>query len=167
MIITDVPKNIQKVPDVSALARKMTTQSQIGIILDLVKKVPPGKFFFLGIRNMPSFFQLLKKDFGTGVVLLTELEILTSSHPNASYVLHNQMTDMALALRNKGLLQKYFQLAESYSFEPWVATYNPEKLIQFLSSFRKLPKSLTILTPRTSTSLEELAKNSQLRICFL
>ncbi len=155
------------VPDVSAIARQMTSGSQIGMIMSRVLKLSIPSFVMLSINNLRFLPLLAKKDFATGVKLLCELEILASSTKRSTWVLHNQMTDMAIALGNTNLLRFFFMLAETYTFAPGILTYNPERCIQFLSKMRGLSKNLIVFCPKTSASFEEFAKTTHVQVRFI
>lgn len=155
------------VPDVGAVAREMTSGSQIEMILRRVRKLSPATFVQVGINNLKYLPLLAKKDFATGIKLLSELEILASPVKRSSWVLHNQMTDMAIALGNTNLLLFFFVLAETYDFKPAIFTYNPERCIQFLSSMHGLPKHLVIFCPQTSPAFQQFAQTTHLQISFI
>ncbi len=155
------------VPDVAAIARQMTSGSQISMILSRVKLLSLSAFISLGFNNLKFFPGLLKKDFATGVKLLCELEILASNQKRHTWVLHSQMTDMAIALGNVNLLKYFFFLSERYSFRPGILTYNPELCVKFLSQFGGLPKNLIIYCPSSSLAFAQFIKESSLDFCIL
>lgn len=155
------------VPDVGAVTREMTSNSQVGMILRRVKKLSFAAFVTLGLNNIVSIPRLAKKDFAAGITLLAELEIIASFVKRPCWVLHNQMTDMAIALGNTNLLRLFFLLAKTYSFSPGILTYNPEQCIQFLSKMQGLPKSLIVFCPKTSKAFESFAKATHLNIRFI
>ena len=133
------------IPNVSELAREMTSKSQIGIIIDRVLKLGPVDWFSLGKNNIISAPHLLRKDFATGIKILCELEILRRS--NGHYILHNQFVDMAIALNSKGVLSNFFKLSRSYKFKPGVVTYNIGPFIKHLSTINRVPENLVVYTP--------------------
>lgn len=155
------------VPDVSAIAREMTSGSQISLIIRRVRKLPFSSLLLLGMYNITYLPLLVKKDFATGIKLLCELEILASPVRRRQWVLHNQMVDMAIALGNTRMLASFFDLAETYSFTPGLATYNPERCIQMLSGMRNVPKNLVFNCPKSSASLAQFAENTHLRMTFI
>lgn len=155
------------VPDVSAIARQMTSGSQIGMVMSRVVKLSIPSFVMLGINNLKFLPLLAKKDFATGVKLLCELEILASPTKRSTWILHNQMTDMAIALGNTNILRFFFMLAETYNFIPGILTYNPEQCILFLSNIRGLPKNLVLFCPKASAPFDEFAKTTHLQIRFI
>lgn len=155
------------VPNVGTIAREMTSDSQIGMILRRVRKLSLIAFVRVGMNNLKYLPLLAKRDFATGIKLLCELELLASPVKRSSWVLHNQMTDMAIALGNTNLLRFFFALAEAYDFKPAILTYNPERCIQFLSSMRGLPKHLVIFCPQTSPAFQQFAQTTHLQISFI
>ncbi len=166
-MITRVPFASQLlVPDVAAIAREMTSGSQVSMIIRRISKLSFLSFIQLGINNIKFLPLLAKKDFAAGIKLLCELEILASPK-KPLWILHNQMTDMTIALGNTNLLRFYFMLAQIYAFTPAILTYNPERCVQFLSNMRGLPKNLVLFCPRTSQSFELFAKNTHLQIRFI
>lgn len=137
------------VPNVSAIAREMTGNSQIGMIIKRFLALNLSNKIKLGINNLTFVMSLLKKDFATGVKVLCELEILKVRERDIvkHFVMHNQMVDMAIALDNKNLLKNFLFLAEKYNFIPGIITYNLESAIKYLSNISKIPTNLVIYTP--------------------
>jgi|GEM_PF-1963646 len=167
MIVTTPFLTKALVPDVGAIAREMTSGSQISIILRRVRNLSLFACLHLGIQNLKFLPLLVKKDFATGITLLCELEILASSSKRLTWILHNQMTDMAIALNNVNLLQFFFALAKTYHFTPGILTYNPERCIQFLSIMHNLPKNLVVYCPQSSAAFHAFAQVTDLNICFI
>lgn len=156
----------QLVPDVAAIAREMTSGSLITLILNRVKVLTPSAMVTVGINNLPYLMKLARKDFSTGIKLMTELEIL-SKRKSKLWVLHNQMVDMAISLGNKELLLYFFDLARRYDFQPGILTYNPVRCVKFLSLFPRLPKDLVIFCPKSTVTFNQFAGETHLTFCQL
>lgn len=138
------------VPNVSRIAREMTSGSQIGIIIKKFLSLALANKFTLCLNNISFLPQLAKMDYAVGVKLLCELEILKAKEANVKlnrFVLHNQMVDMALALNNKKVFINYFYLSKKYCFDPALITFNVGPLIKMLSSISNISENLTIYTP--------------------
>lgn len=147
------------VPNVAAIAREMTGSSQIGMIVKRFLALSFGNKLTLGLNNLTFMMNLLKKDFATGVKVLCELEILKIREEDKvkHFVLHNQMVDMSLAFRNRKVLGQFFYLSKKYGFVPGIISYNPAKLLMFLSNFPKIPNNLVVYTNLKSVN-EVVAK---------
>ncbi|MBU3935476.1 hypothetical protein KJ909_02270 [Patescibacteria group bacterium] len=140
--------NKRVVPNVELIAREMTGSSQIGMILSRFMALSLISKIKLGFNNLIFLPELAKMDFAVGIKLLCELEILKSKEKKniGEFVLHNQMVDMALALKNKKVFNNFFYLAKKYGFKPGLITYNFEMLVKFLSTVKSIPKDLIIYT---------------------
>ena len=167
MIVNTAYSSKLLVPDVAAITRQMTSSSQLSMLMHRVLQLSLPSFIRLGINNLKFLPLLAKKDFATGIKLLCELEILASPKKQSLWILHNQMTDMAVALGNTSLLHFFFMLAETYAFTPGILTYNPEHCIQLLSNMRGLPKNLVLFCPKTTPSFEAFAKTTHLQVRFM
>lgn len=155
------------IPNVAAIAREMTSKSQMSLIAHRVIKLSLVSCVKLVLNNIAFLPLLAKKDFATGVKLLCELEILTAHKKRSLFILHNQMTDMAIALENTRLLQYFFTLSRIYEFTPAIFTYNPERCIQFLAKIPILPKNLIMYCPKSSATFHAFAKHTHLHVCFI
>lgn len=157
------------VPNVGAIARQMTGGSQIMIIVKRLLSLKLLNMVRFGLNNILFAPSILKMDFATGVKVLCELEIIKAQEREKTnhFVLHNQMVDMALAFNNRKVLNMFFYLGKKYSFVPGIISYNPVKVIKFLSGFAKLPSDLVVYTriDGLSKNVIEIMKNSN--ICFI
>lgn len=133
------------IPNINQITREMTSKNQMNLIIERILKLGIYRTLILAKNNIAFIKEILNKDFATGIKLLCEMEILYSS--KSKYLLHNQITDMAIALNNKKMLNNYFYLSKKYKFIPGVITYNAEPLIKFLAKFNSLPNNLIIYTP--------------------
>ena len=105
---------IATVPNVESIAREMTTTSQVGIILNRVKKLHLSSLISVGLNNLPYLLKIAKRDFAVGIKILTELEILKLLEVGKvkNIALHQQMVDMAVALRNPKVIEYFFAMAK-------------------------------------------------------
>ncbi|KKU46046.1 MAG: hypothetical protein UX64_C0014G0008 [Microgenomates group bacterium GW2011_GWC2_46_7] len=135
------------VPNVEQIAREMTGSSQIMIIISRMMKLKLVNLVRFGINNLPYALQILHKDFAAGIKVLCELEIMQSlGNAQDHFVLHSQMVDMAVALKNKRVISYYFGLAKKYGFQPGLLTYNADSLIKTLADVKNIPSNLVIYT---------------------
>lgn len=166
MIVKANLKNIKIVPNVEAIAREMTTTSQVGIILNRVKQLRLSSLFQIGLNNLPYLLKIAKKDFAVGIKVLTELEIskLLESSKIKNIALHQQMVDMAIALNNTKIIEYYLAMAQQYTFTPYLMTANVGPMIRLLAKIRKVPCDLRIITNITSAhdGLNEYMRKSDL-----
>jgi len=133
-------KKLNIVPDVAGIAREMTGKSQMMIVIGkLLKLSLINKIVFI-LNNIVFMPKLLKMDYAVGVKILCELEILSKKRRN-EYVLHNQMVDMALGIRNKQVLENFFRLAKIYDFSPGLLTANYDMLMKMVGSIKTVPKN--------------------------
>ncbi|EKE05972.1 MAG: hypothetical protein ACD_19C00138G0003 [uncultured bacterium] len=137
------------VPNVAAIARQMTSGSQIMLIVKRTLSLSPLNIIRFGINNLPFAMSILKMNFAAGVKVLCELEILKSLEKEKTnhFVFHYQMVDMALAFGNKSVLQNFFYLSKKYGFIPGLISNNPERMLAFLGGFSRLPEGLVVYTP--------------------
>jgi hypothetical protein len=166
MIIDLKNKQFLLLPDIAQLARSMTSQSQIQIVLEKVRKLSISQIIKVGIRNIPGIFSLIKKDFSAGMMLLAELEFLVSKSKGLP-ILHHQIVEMAIALQRPQILSAYFLLAKYYRFAPFIFSYNPEKCLKLLSFMKMLPVDLVLIFPYKNEHLLDFAKHSPFLIGFL
>lgn len=146
------PVNPFIVPNVGAIARKMTGGSQIAIIIKSLLSLGLVNKFRFAWNNLPFALSILKMDFAAGVKVLCELEVLKAMEKDKTnhFVLHYQMTDMALAFKNKRVLLYFFYLGKKYNFIPGIISNNPVKMLSFLGGFVRLPKDLVVYIPGKS-----------------
>lgn len=168
MIKKNNKRNLFIVPDVGGVAREMTGKSQVGIVVSKFLSLSFANKLRFCFNNLPFLPVLLKMDFAVGVKVLCELEILKEEEKRKvrEVVLHNQMVDMALALRNKKLLEYFFFLARKYSFIPGLKTYNIMILIKILSNFASVPRDLKIYsnTKELNEVILDYLENSSLEV---
>jgi len=153
------------VPNVSGIAREMTGGSQIMIILKKFLSLGIVDMIIFGFNNILFLPQLLRMDYAAGVKVLCELEILKSRQRGQvdEFVMHSQMVDMAVALKNRKVVSNFLGLAKKYDFTPGLMSYNLAQLIEYLSKISKLPIDLKIYTKfEGSDSVQNFAKLSNI-----
>lgn len=166
MIIKSELNKKYLVPDVAAIAREMTGNSQIMIIIKRFLSLNLLSKFKLMFNNIKFLPDLAKMDFAVGIKVLCELEILKKMEKQKikQFVLHSQMVDMSLSLKNKKVIENFFYLSKKYDFIPGIMTYNTEFLIKMLSGFKKIPKKLFIYTPiKKDSFIYDFLKKSSLK----
>jgi hypothetical protein len=148
MIIKKSLVKIAIVPNVESIAREMTTTSQVGIILNRVKVLRLSSLVKIGLNNITYLPKIARKDFAVGIKILTELEILKLRElgKTKNIALHQQMTDMAVALNNRSVIEYLFTMSKNYDFVPYLMTENAGPLIKLLSSLRRVPSNLVIMS---------------------
>ena len=144
------------VPNVGAIARQMAGGSQIMMIVKRLLSLKPFNIIRFCLNNVVFALSILKMDFAAGIKVLCELEIIKAQErvKTNHFVLHNQMVDMALAFNNRKILNMFFYLAKKYNFVPGIISYNPKKIIMFLSGFTKLPSELIVYVPKSSRFID-------------
>lgn len=165
MIITKPKAKIEIVPDVEAIAREMTTTSQVGIIVNRIKRLQLSSICKIGLTNLPHLPKIAKKDFAVGIKILTELEILQllQAGRGRNIAFHQQMVDMSVALDNRKVIEYFLGMARAYGFTPYIYTYNIEPLLKLLSSIERIPADLVIVT----TSLPDAGVQRYLQVSHL
>lgn len=143
-------KNLFAIPNIAEITRELNKKSQIYLILDRARLVGILSLIKIGTYNIYLLKKILAKDFFVGLKLLIEFEIILTNF--SKYILHSQLTDMAIALNNPSLLIYYFDLSKKYKFTPGIATYNIGPLINLLSKIRNIPNNLEIYTPVNKNS---------------
>jgi len=158
---------INKVPNVEMIAREMTSMSQVKMIINRFFLLTLANKFKLTWSNFFNVFKLVKKDYATGIGLLIELEILTKKYIPKVLFLHNQITDMAVALGNKKVFIAYFRLMKEYKISPGISSNNPNKLVNFLSTM-KLPGNLIVCIPsrKINKSIKIVINSSGIKFLY-
>jgi len=144
------------VPNINKLTRELTGKTQLQIIIDEFSSLNFKDKIIFCFNNLFFLSKILKKDFATGIKILCELEILKTK--KKAYILHHQITDMAIAFKNKNILLNFFYLAKKYNFTPSIISYNFHHLIKFLSGFNEIPNNLEIYIDRDIVK-EKFIKN--------
>lgn len=162
-------RNPYIVPNVGLIARQMTGGSQIMMIVKQLFSLKLFNIVRFGLNNITFALSILKMDFAAGVKVLCELEIIKTQEREKSnhFVLHNQMVDMALAFNNRRVLNMFFYLGKKYNFVPGIISYNPVKIIKFLSGFAKLPKGLVVYIPMNGLKKNIVDVLTKSDICFV
>lgn len=165
MIITNPKVKIEIVPDVEAIAREMTTTSQVGIIVNRIKRLQLGSIFKVGLANLPYLPKIAKKDFAVGIKILTELEILhlLQAGRGKNIAFHQQMVDMAVALDNRKVIEYFLTMARAHGFTPYLCSENTAPLLKLLAGAVGIPADLVIVT----TSLPDAGVQQYLKISHL
>lgn len=166
MIIKKRSAKIAIVPNVAKIAREMTTSSQVGIIVNRVLQLHLSSLFKMGLNNLPYLMKIAKKDFAAGIKVLTELEILKLRETTKTqhFGLHQQMTDMAVALRNRKMIEYLFVMAKTYGFVPYLYTCNVGPLVMLLSNSRTIPDNMVIVSSgEIEDGVADYMKNSHLK----
>jgi len=153
----NISSKLISVPNLPLITRELTHKSQIAIVISNVLKLPLKSIVVLMLNNLLFLPELLKKDFATGIKLLSEIEVLYSR--KKLYLLQSQITDTSVALNNEKILTNYFYLSKKYNFIPGLSTYNLESLITFLSHIKDIPDNLTIYTPINNISKSKSLMN--------
>lgn len=156
------------VPNVGAIARQMTGGSQIMMIVKRLLSLKPLNIIKFGLNNITFALSILKMDFAAGVKVLCELEIIKAMEREKTnhFVLHNQMVDMSLAFGNRKVLNMFFYLGKKYNFVPGIISYNPVRMIKFLSGFAKLPDDLVVYIPMKGLDQNVIEVMEKSNICF-
>lgn len=134
------------VPNMGQFARDMTQDGPIGAILVRLRALPlRHKYAFLTSYLHPTVaWKVLKKDFATGLSMLTELELLqelTRNPRRTTIVISEDVIDLALAFGNKEYFHQLFRLGQKYRVTLKVCTYNASFLGQCIRSWNNPPKT--------------------------
>lgn len=163
-------EKIAIVPNVEAIAREMTTTSQVGIVIKRLKLLSLVSLVRFGLSNAHLILKIAGKDFAVGIKILIELEVLaiTQDRVLSQLFVHQQMIDMAVALKNTRLISYILRIARQYNLTPYLMTANVEMLIHLLASCGPLPSNMGIIvvTPQ-SRSVREYMRDSQLKFVEL
>jgi|GEM_PF-1822775 len=122
-------------PDVSKVAREMTEMSQVMMLWRRWAVLGWKEKFLVIKNNVKNWRDLIKMDFATGVKLLAELEWLAGIRRAKILWLHQQMTDMALAVKNRKMVEKFYQLGRDYEVEIGLMTNNPAFLVKTMEDW--------------------------------
>ncbi len=113
------------VPNMAAFVRDVTEHGNIGAIVKRALKLSPSALIKMAWWNKFNLIKLLKKDFATGVGILVQMEILQilKYHPQM-IALTDQVTDLAVALKNTAIIKGYLGTMQSLSMKSSVVTNN-------------------------------------------
>jgi len=124
-------KDLDIIPDLSAVAREMTDKSQVQIVFYKISKLPISKIILFTLNNILYTFDIFNKDFACGIKILTELELLSQKKRKKIYFFNSQIVDTAVAFKNKKLINNLIKLSEIYHFYPVFITYNLKNFLFF------------------------------------
>ena len=131
-------------PDISSYLRDTTDIGPVKAILKRLIKLSPDKILTVLIPQLPRLHLLIKKDFASGILLLTHIELLQKiskiqSPPAEPIFLSQPVTDLCLALKNPKPVQGFIRLLRRHGLRPGLATANPDRLILFLGAYSLFP----------------------------
>jgi len=139
------------VPNMAAYARDTRDKGFARAALNRLLNLPPLDIARIALGAAPSAFDVLAKDFATGVCLLAEMELVRFRRfrPAAAF-LHNQMADLAMAFDNRKLFERFRRLARGrYGVGAGFVTYNFGHLAPKLSQWGLRPdRIVTPLNPK-------------------
>lgn len=147
-------------PNVELIARELTEKGHIKMMINNISKLTFKQIIFLALNNLSFIHQLIKKDFATGIKILIEIDVLATQSKNV--ILHQQITDMAIALKNYKLIHYFLKLSETYNFQPGLITYNIQPCIKFLSQIPEVASKFTIYTSINQGKYYPYSKNQGL-----
>lgn len=118
-------------PNMSLYARDAMDSGPTGAVLKRFKALSPIRFVELGFRLLPRTPALLEKRFSAGAMLLAEAEFLRLTElPVNKIVLHNSVTDMALAFGCREMFEEFGAWARGRGVEGLFMTNNLGLLAQ-------------------------------------
>lgn len=125
------------VPDIAGFVREVTEYGNIGAIVRRVLRLPIAKLITLAWWNKWKALRLLKKDFGAGMVLLTQIELLTQGggYPPVIW-LTEQVVDLSVATKNIALLLDLCGAIRTVGATPGLRTNNLQYLVPLVANAR-------------------------------
>ncbi len=150
-------KRIYFVPDMPKYVREVTNHGPIMATVKEITSLSPIAILKLAISQSLHLRELLAKDFAAGILLLSQVEILRSKNlpPHTHLLLHQSVTDLAIALNRPDILTRFLQLANKYNVPSGLATANLDYLEPFLGQYKISPQ----LVFNTTTN-EALSRSS-------
>ena len=141
------------VPNMAAFVRDVTEHGNIGAIVKRALKLSPSSLIKMAWWNKFNLFKLLKKDFATGVGILIQMEVLQIlKYRPFMIALTDQVTDLAVALKNTAIIKGYLGTMQSVSMKGGVVTNN---LVEAAGVMGRLNvKHCKVITPFNSFGYE-------------
>lgn len=141
------------VPNMASFVRDVTAYGNIGAMIRRAVKLNFIQLIKIAWWNKLNVLKLLKKDFACGVVILTQMEVLQIlKYKPGMIALTDQVSDLAIALKNYRILRDFIQTVKSLSINPGIVTNN---LIQANQALVKVGGSgMAIITPFNTDGYE-------------
>ena len=99
------------VPDITKYVRDMTKYGMVGMGVRKVMSLGIINIIKLGFKIVPKFKGILNKNFKVLLPILVQIDYFELKKIKPRYLfLHSQITDLALANNNKGLINKFLEL---------------------------------------------------------
>lgn len=125
---------IMIVPDMPRFVREVSEYGNIGAIVRRVIKLPLPTLVRLAWINKYNVLKLAKKDFASGVILLTQIELLAANSRGKYVAISSQVVDLSVALSNKPLITGLVATVRELGHQPVLSTNNLAYLLRFLRS---------------------------------
>lgn len=113
--------------------REVTEHGSVGAMVRRVLRLGVGRALKLAWWNKSRVLAIVKKDFGAGMVLLLQLELLELSRRVKQVAITDQVVDLAVACGNYRLLEGLVQAVRVAGREPVIVTNNLPQALQALA----------------------------------
>ncbi len=120
-------------PDVASLARKLTSKSQIMLVVEGFLKLPIKSKIGFVVACLPMLSLIVKKDYSAGVMLLVLLDYFSLKRMPKTVYLHNQMFDMAVVFNRKELVSLFINFFKKNNISVGFLTANNGLATKYLS----------------------------------
>lgn len=129
------------VPNMAEFIRDVTEYGNIGAIKKRALKLSPPQLLQLIWWNKFNILKIIKKDFSIGVLLLIQLETLKiRSYKPSLIILSDQVTDLSIALSNRGILSRFSKFVQyKLGFPVCIMTNNFPITLRKLSQWKIKP----------------------------
>ena len=118
----------------ASFVREVSEHGNVGAVVRRTLRLPLLAIMTLAWINKGNFLKLAKKDFASGVIFLTQIELL-SKPSNQEYVaIADQVVDLSVALQNKRLIEGLVGAVRGQGCKPVLVTNNLADLLPFLST---------------------------------
>ena len=140
-------------PDVASLTRKLTSKSQIMLVVDGFFKLPIKSKIGFVVACLPMAGLVLKKDYSAGVMLLVLLDYFSLKRTPKTVYLHNQMFDMAVVFNKKELVPIFVNFFNKKNISVGFLTANHGLAIKYLSFCNLSSNNVKVIDYNGKTSL--------------
>lgn len=140
-----LPDHAIIVPDVSSYTREVSEYGIAGVILRRFWRLSLYNKLILVWRNIPFIFEFVRRDFTRGVMVLTEIELLSRATRPKMIFLAGRITDLVACFGVRHTYSAFASLARRYGYRAGLVTHNPQLIRRFIASSNQKGTGLTSL----------------------
>ncbi|MEK7597147.1 MAG: hypothetical protein AAB441_00705 [Patescibacteria group bacterium] len=123
------------VPDFTVFVKDAVMYGNLGALIRRIFQLNIRDIFYLAWIYKFKIFNILKKDFATGAIILATIELLQAKKFRPNFIIFSEyLTDLSVALNNENVFKKFINVAkEKLNFKIAFMTINPPSTLKILS----------------------------------